>query len=45
MKEKGIRITLLVLAAVLITAGVLNGGFSDTFNKGIRVCLECVGIG
>ncbi len=45
MKEKGIKITLLALAAVLITVGILNGGFSDTYNKGIRVCLECVGIG
>lgn len=45
MNRKSVKITLLVLAAVLIAAGVMNGGFSDTFNKGIRVCLECVGIG
>ncbi len=45
MRKNGIKITLIALSAALITAGVFNGGFSDTFNKGIRVCLECVGIG
>ncbi len=45
MKVNGIKIALLVIAVVFIAAGVLNGGLTDTFNKGIRVCLECVGIG
>lgn len=45
MNKKAIKITILALAVALMAAGVKNGGFSDTFNKGIRVCLECVGIG
>ncbi|MCD8036803.1 MAG: hypothetical protein LUE88_05380 [Clostridiales bacterium] len=45
MKAKYIRITLIAAAVVLIAAGVLNGGSADVFNKGVRVCLECIGIG
>ena len=30
---------------MILGAAVANGGFRDTLNKGIRVCLECVGIG
>ena len=40
-----IRTVLIAAAVVMITAGTMNGGFTDTLNKGIRVCLECIGIG
>ena len=40
-----LRIALLVLALALIAAGVLNGGARDVFNKAIRICTECVGLG
>ena len=36
---------ILGVAVAMIAVGVANGGFRDTLNKGIRVCLECVGIG
>ena len=43
MKTK--RFIILGAAVILIAVGITNGGFRDTLNKGIRVCLECVGIG
>lgn len=37
----------LILAAgiVLIVVGVLLGQPEDVFNKAVRVCLECIGVG
>ncbi len=45
MKVKYIRIMLIAAALVLIAAGAMNGGAADVFNKGVRVCLEYIGIG
>ena len=36
---------LLVLAAVLIVLGVLNGGLRDVLVKAANICTECVGLG
>ncbi|MDR1421858.1 MAG: thioredoxin [Coriobacteriales bacterium] len=36
---------LLLIAAGLITAGVLQGDATATLNKAIRICFECIGIG
>ena len=44
-KMKIKRFMILGAAVAMIAVGVANGGFRDTLNKGIRVCLECVGIG
>ncbi len=33
------------VSAVLITAGLLLGQYSQVLTKAIRVCLECIGIG
>jgi hypothetical protein len=33
------------LAAVLIAAGIINGGLEDVFAKGAAICTECVGLG
>lgn len=44
-QAKGLRITFLVLAAVLIIAGVRNGSAGDVFAKAIRICTECIGLG
>ena len=44
MKNK-IPILLLLSAFVLVGIGVIRGETSDVLNKGINLCLECVGIG
>ena len=45
MKIKYIRAVLIVLAVVFIGLGLNEGGYVDTFNKGVHICLECIGIG
>ena len=44
-RTRGLRISLLALAVVLILAGVHNGGAWDVFSKAIRICTECIGLG
>lgn len=47
MKEKRSFVTLgcLILAAILIGLGLLDGGWQDTMNKAMFLCYECIGIG
>ena len=40
-----LRAALLVLAIVLIAAGVFNGSARDVFGKAVKICTECVGLG
>ena len=40
-----LRAALLVLAVVLIVAGVFNGSARDVFGKAVKICTECVGLG
>ena len=44
-KELYLRSALLSLAAVLIIAGILNGGLADVLAKGAAICMECIGLG
>ncbi len=39
------RRLLLIAAAGLILAGIFNGSAQDVFNKAVRICTECVGLG
>lgn len=36
---------LLLLGVGLITVGIINGEYADVFQKAVRICLECIGIG
>ena len=47
MKNKltWIRALSFLVAAILITIGILAGQDVDIMTKAIRICLECVGIG
>ena len=44
-KIRLLRTALLVLAVVLIIAGVFNGSARDVFGKAVKICTECVGLG
>ena len=39
-----LRLALLAFALAAIVYGVLSGGLQVVLAKGIRVCLECIGI-
>lgn len=47
MRDKGSLATLgcLVLAALLIGLGLMDGGYQDVLNKAVFLCYECIGIG
>ena len=40
-----IRIGTLILAAVLIISGFINGSAGDVLAKAVRICMECIGLG
>ena len=45
MKTRALRVIVTALAAVLILAGILNGGLEDVLAKGAVICTECIGLG
>ncbi len=44
-RDKLIRICLLCAAVALIAIGLAQGEALTVLEKGIRICLECIGIG
>ena len=40
-----IRAVLIITGAILITIGILGKEYIPVFNKAVRICLECIGIG
>ena len=44
-KRKTFGILITAAAAAMITAGIFSGEVTEVFNKAIRICLECMGIG
>lgn len=44
-RKQGIALGVIVAGAFLMFLGGKQGGYVDTLNKAIRICMECVGIG
>ncbi len=40
-----LRISIFAVAILLIVLGVANGGMKDVWEKAIRICSECIGLG
>jgi len=45
MKRRIAQISIGVLGTAALLLGLLQGGYRDTLQKAIRICLECIGIG
>jgi hypothetical protein len=46
MKKTRIAAVAVILVAIAMTVyGVFRGEMTDVFNKAVRICLECIGIG
>ena len=41
----GTRLFFLVLGALFIILGIVNGGMDDVLQKAVRICTECIGLG
>ena len=39
------QLSIITISICLIVVGVLNGGASDTLQKAINICTECIGLG
>ena len=42
---KRARALLLIAAALMIAAGIANGGLRDVLYKAKNICTECIGLG
>lgn len=42
---KAIKLSMIVIAVILIIAGIYNGGAEDVLKKAIAICTECIGLG
>ncbi|MBR4175034.1 MAG: hypothetical protein IKR56_06825 [Lachnospiraceae bacterium] len=44
-RDRLIRLVVLILALVLLAAGLLTGGSTDIMSNAVMICMECIGIG
>jgi len=45
MKKRMMNIAAFILSAVLLIIGILGSQYSEVFQKAVKICMECVGIG
>ncbi|MBN1623964.1 MAG: thioredoxin [Clostridia bacterium] len=43
--RKAASIAVIIIAIAMVVFGIYRTEVSDVFNKAIRICLECIGIG
>lgn len=43
--DNAVSLGLLLIGAVFVIAGVISGESGVVFEKEIRICMECIGIG
>ena len=43
--ERRLRIAALLLAVVLIVLGLIQGDYAVIWNKAVRICYSCIGLG
>ena len=44
-RRNQVRGGILIAAAIMIAIGIWTGDVNTVFQKAIRVCLECIGLG
>lgn len=44
-KKRILGVVVIVIAIAMIVLGIFRDEVTDVFNKAIRICLECIGIG
>ena len=45
MKMQFVRYSILFIAVAILIIGILNREYEAVFNKAVKICLECIGIG
>ena len=45
MNRRIIQLSIGAAGAAALVLGLVQGGYRDTLQKAIRICLECIGIG
>lgn len=44
-RRKVVSVIIIIAAVAMVVFGVYRNEVTDVFNKAIRICLECIGIG
>ncbi len=43
--KAGVRVALLTIGVAFVVLGIFNGGAKDVFDKAVKICMECIGLG
>ena len=41
----GIRVAILTIGVAFVVLGIFNGSMKDVFDKAVKICMECIGLG